>query len=157
MTAHGLRHQYLQEMYERVAGQPAAVKGGGKVLDPAAHRAAMERVVSAAGHSRAVKANAYLSSFHTMSTLGKPAVTLEQVRGAVLAAAGNKASAAKALGISRAKLYRVLGTEDSRALLAEAPREVDEQQDQGRCVDDAPAVAVEQAGDGVDRVHGQSD
>lgn len=127
VTAHGLRHQYLQEMYERIAGQQAAVKGGGKVLDPAAHRDAMERVVSAAGHSRASKANAYLSSFHTMSRLGKPAVTLEQVREAVLAAAGNKASAAKALGISRAKLYRVLGTEGAQALLAEAPGEVDEQ------------------------------
>ncbi|SDD57849.1 Phage integrase, N-terminal [Cupriavidus sp. YR651] len=108
VTAHGLRHQFLQEMYQRTSGQVAPVKGGGKVMDPDAHRAAMQKVVEAAGHSRATKANAYLSTYSTQLSIGRPEPTLDDVKTAIAAAGGNKAIAARELGISRTKLYRIL-------------------------------------------------
>ncbi|MFC4524715.1 integrase domain-containing protein [Cupriavidus pinatubonensis] len=111
VTAHGLRHQYLQEMYQREGGQPAAVKGSGRVVDVEAHREAMRKVVEAAGHSRATKANAYLSTYSTQLSLGKKDPTLNEVKAAILAADGNKAVAARQLGISRTKLYRILAKE----------------------------------------------
>jgi len=108
VTAHGLRHQFLQQMYHRHCGEPAAVKGGGKVKDAAAHREAMRKVVEAAGHSRATKANAYLSTYSTQCAQGSPEPTVADIEAAIAQKGGNKAAAAKALGISRAKLYRVL-------------------------------------------------
>ncbi|HBD33215.1 MAG TPA: Fis family transcriptional regulator, partial [Cupriavidus sp.] len=113
VTAHGLRHQYLQQMYQRHSGQPAAVKGGGKVEDAAAHHEAMRKVVEAAGHSRATKANAYLSTYATQRAQDRPEPTVAEIEAAIAQADGNKAAAAKALGISRAKLYRVLSKRDT--------------------------------------------
>lgn len=112
VTAHGLRHQYLQQMYQRHSGQAAAVKGGGKVKDAAAHHEAMRKVVDAAGHSRATKANAYLSTYATQRAQDRPEPTVAEIEAAIAQADGNKAAAAKALGISRAKLYRVLSKRD---------------------------------------------
>jgi len=108
VTAHGLRHQFLQQMYQRESGQAAAVKGGGNVQDVQAHREAMRKVVEAAGHSRATKANAYLSTYSTQLSLKRPAPTTAGVKAALERANGNKAEAARQLGISRAKLYRLL-------------------------------------------------
>jgi DNA-binding NtrC family response regulator len=113
VTAHGLRHQYLQQMYQRHSGQAAAVKGGGKVKDAAAHHEAMRKVVEAAGHSRATKANAYLSTYATQRAQDRPEPTVAEIEAAIAQADGNKAAAAKALGISRAKLYRVLSKRDT--------------------------------------------
>ncbi|AAP86078.1 Integrase domain-containing protein (plasmid) [Cupriavidus necator H16] len=114
VTAHGLRHQFLQQMYQRESGQAAAVKGGGKVVDVQAHREAMRKVVEAAGHSRATKANAYLSTYATQLSIGRTDPTLEDVKAAIAAAGGNKAVAARELGISRTKLYRILAQEVGR-------------------------------------------
>ncbi|MWL91419.1 integrase domain-containing protein [Cupriavidus sp. SW-Y-13] len=114
VTAHGLRHQFLQQMYERHSGQAAAVKGGGKILDAEAHREAMRKVVEAAGHSRATKANAYLSTYSTQLAMARRELTVAEVKAAIKAADGNKAVAARALEISRAKLYRILATADGK-------------------------------------------
>jgi len=113
VTAHGLRHQFLQQMYERHSGQAAAVKGGGKILDVESHREAMRKVVEAAGHSRATKANAYLSTYSTQLSQGKPTPTLAEAKAAIDAADGNKVVAARNLGISRAKLYRLLAADST--------------------------------------------
>lgn len=113
VTAHGLRHQFLQQMYHREAGQPAAVKGAGKVRDVAAHREAMRKVVEAAGHSRATKANAYLSTYSTQMSSKRPDPTLAEVKAAIVARDGNRSAAARDLGISRTKLYRLLGQGES--------------------------------------------
>jgi integrase len=109
VTSHGLRHGYLQTLYEQESGVPAPVKRAGLRPDPKEHEEAMRRVVEAAGHSRVTKANAYLSTFATQDRLQKSLPTPEAVRCAMSTANGNKSHAAKALGISRQALYRILG------------------------------------------------
>jgi hypothetical protein len=76
ITSHGLRHQYLQQMYERLTGSPAPIKNAGTRPDRETHLAAMQQVVEAAGHSRATKANAYLSTFATQERLVLAAVQI---------------------------------------------------------------------------------
>lgn len=109
VTSHGLRHGYLQTLYEQASGVPAPIKRAGLRPDPQLHQEAMRRVVEAAGHSRMTKANAYLSTFATQERLQKTLPTVDEVRVALAAAAGNKSHAAKALGISRQALYRIVG------------------------------------------------
>jgi hypothetical protein len=59
VTSHGLRHQYLQRMFERITGRLAPVKGGGG-YDPGLLELAMREVAERAGHSDPYKAGAYL-------------------------------------------------------------------------------------------------
>ncbi|HEM7888264.1 integrase domain-containing protein [Burkholderia cepacia] len=110
VTSHGLRHEYLQALYEQVAEVPAPIKGSPARPDPAAHEDAKRRVVEAAGHSRPSKANAYLSTFARQSELKKPLPSVAETKAALEAAAGNKSHAAAALGISRQALYRLLAS-----------------------------------------------
>jgi DNA-binding NtrC family response regulator len=70
----------------------------------------MQRVVEAAGHSRATKANAYLSTYTVQRAKKSSAVTREQAQQAVLHANGVKSYAAANLGISRQALYRILAS-----------------------------------------------
>jgi integrase len=109
ITSHGLRHGYLQSLYERTAGTPAPIKRAGERPDPRVHQEAMRRVVQAAGHSRVTKANAYLSTFAKQERLQRKLPTIDEVREALRIAEGNKSHAATALGISRQALYRILG------------------------------------------------
>ena len=110
ITSHGLRHQYLQQMYERLTGSPAPIKNAGTRPDRETHLAAMQQVVEAAGHSRATKANAYLSTFATQDRLSRPKVVVspDDAKAAIDTAKGNKSHAAQALGISRQALYRLI-------------------------------------------------
>jgi len=113
VTSHGLRHQYLQQMYERLTGVAAPIKRTGERVDRTTHQAAIQQVVEAAGHSRATKANAYLSTHRVQTATKAPKVSFEQVDAALNTAGGNKSHAAAALGISRQALYRVLAGTDS--------------------------------------------
>lgn len=108
VTAHGLRHQYFHQMYERMAGQAAAIKGGGKIVNRERHEEAMRKIVEAAGHSRQTKANAYLSTYSVQAAAARPTLTPEAASQAVMDADGVKAKAAQALGITRQALYRLL-------------------------------------------------
>jgi integrase len=108
ITSHGLRHQYLQQMYELLTGVAAPVKGTGEKADIKLHREAMKQIVEAAGHSRRDKANAYIASYNSGAQQKSAAITVEQAIAAVEAADGNKKAAAAALGISRQSLYRIL-------------------------------------------------
>ncbi|MDN7934557.1 integrase domain-containing protein [Burkholderia metallica] len=110
VTSHGLRHEYLQTLYEQVAEVPAPIKGSSARPDRAAHEDAKRRVVEAAGHSRPSKANAYLSTFARQTERTKPQPTLEEAQRAIETAAGNKSHAAATLGISRQALYRLLAS-----------------------------------------------
>ncbi|WP_186027399.1 helix-turn-helix domain-containing protein [Burkholderia gladioli] len=114
VTSHGLRHEYLQTLYEEVAEVPAPIKGSAARPDPAAHAEAKRRVVAAAGHSRPSKANAYLSTFARQAELKQALPTVGETKAALEAAGGNKSHAAAALGISRQALYRLLGSASSR-------------------------------------------
>ena len=109
ITSHGLRHEYLQTLYKETTGVDAPIKRAGDRPDPRLHEEAMRRVVEAAGHSRLTKAGAYLSTFTMQDRMQKKLPTVDEARGALTAAAGNKSHAAKALGISRQALYRILG------------------------------------------------
>lgn len=95
-------------MYERLTGVPAPVKQPGERVDRVLHREAMQRVVEAAGHSRATKANAYLSTYNAQAGKKNSGVTPEMAEAAVAKANGIKSHAAAALGISRQALYRLL-------------------------------------------------
>jgi hypothetical protein len=108
VTSHGLRHQYLQELYEKTSGVLAPVKQQGVHPGPELHAEAMRRVVAAAGHSRVTKANAYVSTFARQERLARPNPTIDEARAALETAGGNKTHAAAALGISRQALYRLL-------------------------------------------------
>ncbi|HDR9060606.1 TPA: integrase domain-containing protein [Burkholderia vietnamiensis] len=110
VTSHGLRHEYLQTLYEQVAEVPAPVKGAAIRPERAAHEEAKRRVVAAAGHTRESKANAYLSTFAKQEALSKVPPTVEAVGMALRNANGNKSHAAAALGISRQALYRLLAS-----------------------------------------------
>jgi integrase len=59
VTAHGLRHQYAAERYEKFAGTPAPVRGGEPVAREV-DRAARLRVADELGHSRENITGAYL-------------------------------------------------------------------------------------------------
>jgi hypothetical protein len=96
VTVHGLRHAYLQRMYEQVTGVPAPIKRPDHRPNPELHQLAMERIVAAAGHGLATKASAYISSFAAIRKADTPVVNYAQ------------ALDAKALGVSRQALYRVL-------------------------------------------------
>lgn len=109
ITSHGLRHEYLQTLYKETTGMEAPIKRAGERPDPQLHEEAMRRVVEAAGHSRLTKSGAYLSTFAMQDRMQRKLPTVEEARDALKAAAGNKSHAAKALGISRQGLYRILG------------------------------------------------
>ena len=108
VTVHGLRHAYLQRMYEQVTGVPAPIKRPDHRPNPELHQLAMERIVTAAGHGLATKASAYISSFAAIRKADTLVVNYAQALAALEQAKGNKSRAAKALGISREGLYRVL-------------------------------------------------
>jgi len=111
ITSHGLRHEYLQTLYEITTGVPAPVKALDARPDMELHLEALRRVVAEAGHSRRTKANAYLSTFAHQGRQKKVTPTIEQAHEALNAANGNKSHAATALGISRQALYRILGAD----------------------------------------------
>ncbi|WP_176060308.1 helix-turn-helix domain-containing protein [Paraburkholderia sp. BCC1876] len=112
VTSHGLRHEYLQVLYEKISGVPAPIKGSDARAERGLHEQAMQRVVAAAGHTRKTKANAYLSVFGLKERLERqrrPQPSAAEVERALQDNAGNKSHAAAALGISRQALYRILG------------------------------------------------
>ena len=108
VTSHGLRHQFLQQMYERMTGVQAPIKRPTERVDREVHKEAMQRIVEAAGHSRATKANAYLSTHNALAAKRNRSLNPDAVREAIATAGGNKSRAAAALGVSRQALYRLL-------------------------------------------------
>ncbi|NOV27761.1 MULTISPECIES: integrase domain-containing protein [Cupriavidus] len=107
VTSHGLRHGWMQTLYEEMTGVPAPVRGG-EEPDLETYRQAIQEVVLAAGHSKPSKSGAYLSTPSAMARMEKPVVSRERAMEVLGALGGNKAKAARELGISRQRLYRLL-------------------------------------------------
>jgi integrase len=61
ITSHGLRHEYLNDLYEQHAGEKSPVRGGGRI-DPEAEKLARHVVAEHAGHGRPEIASAYIGS-----------------------------------------------------------------------------------------------
>lgn len=64
ITSHGLRHQHLNDLYERIAGAPSPVRSGSLTadLDKLTHDIARARVTQEAGHSRLGITSAYIGA-----------------------------------------------------------------------------------------------
>lgn len=59
VTPHGLRHEYANDLYEELSGNPSAVRGGTHIVDRAADEAARQAVTLSLGHSRQSITTAY--------------------------------------------------------------------------------------------------
>ena len=68
MTAHGLRHQHLNELYESITGVPSPVRSGSITadIDKHLHDVARARVSQEAGHERLGISNAYIGARPTL-------------------------------------------------------------------------------------------
>ena len=64
VTAHGLRHEHLNEVYEQVTGVPSPVRSNGAAvaIDPHLHDLGRSRVSQEAGHDRLNISNAYIGA-----------------------------------------------------------------------------------------------
>ena len=70
VTAHGLRHQYLHNLYRRLTGHEPPVRGGHDV-EREIYRASLKTLIEAVGHSDVRKAGAYLSTPRVMQRVVK--------------------------------------------------------------------------------------
>ena len=68
VTAHGLRHQHLNELYESITGVPSPVRSGSITadIDKHLHDVARARVSQEAGHERLGISNAYIGARPTL-------------------------------------------------------------------------------------------
>lgn len=64
ITSHGLRHQHLNDLYERIAGAPSPVRSGSLTadIDQLTHDIARSRVTQEAGHNRLSITSAYIGA-----------------------------------------------------------------------------------------------
>lgn len=63
ISAHGLRHSFLQEEYQLYSGVPAPIKGSTSVPNHAEHQRAMLAVSMQAGHYRTSVSTSYCGTF----------------------------------------------------------------------------------------------
>ena len=107
VTAHGLRHQYMQNLYKQLTGSESPVRGGEQPsADILAH--ARQVITEHAGHSRLSKANAYIGSHAAMKAKTSKDLTNRQILDSLQKNGGNKMEAAKQLKCSRSYLYQRL-------------------------------------------------
>lgn len=104
VTSHGLRHQFLNDLYEILTGVPSAARGGEKpAID--VHELAQLEISKVAGHNRPGISNAYISSHAHVIKKKREFITDEQIKAALLECDGNKMQAALKLNLSRSALY----------------------------------------------------
>ena len=107
VTPHGLRAQYLNNLYKNLTGKESAVRGGEKpsqdILD-----SARKIITENAGHSVASKANAYIGSHAAMKAKTAKDLTDAQIMKAFADAGCNKMKTAETLGCARSYLYKRL-------------------------------------------------
>lgn len=115
VTAHGLRHQCLNELFEELTGSDSPVRGGAKI-DPLIEILARQTIAKAAGHSAISKANAYIGSHSAMQILHSNALTDDQIKEMLTKSGGNKMKAAYDLRCSRSYLYKRLREMEGKSL-----------------------------------------
>ncbi|MDE3022631.1 MAG: integrase domain-containing protein [Pseudomonadota bacterium] len=76
VTSHGLRHEYLNKVFENIMGVPSAVKGGHD-YDAGKLDMAMQIVVERAGHWSKSKSQAYLGAVLINKRRGRPKTYVE--------------------------------------------------------------------------------
>lgn len=108
VTSHGLRHQFLNDLYEVLTGVPSAARGG-EMPPIDLHKLAQLEVSKMAGHNRPGISNAYISSHAHIAKKKRTLVTDAQIRMALTECGDNKMHAAKKLNMSRSALYVRLG------------------------------------------------
>ncbi|MBC3881580.1 integrase domain-containing protein [Undibacterium sp. LX40W] len=107
VTAHGLRHQYLNDLFRHIAKTDSPVRGG-EAPAPDMLRFARQSVTEAAGHSRESKANAYIGSYRAMAVKTAQDLKDDEILAKIKDCGGNKMKAAEELGCSRSYLYKRL-------------------------------------------------
>jgi Integrase/Bacterial regulatory protein, Fis family len=110
VSIHVLRRAYRQHMYEKSVGVQGPVTKPDHHRDPELHQWAIKEIVTAAGHEVLTNAGAYIFSFAERERTDRTVITCEQARAALEHAKENKTRAAKALGIPRPALYRLLAS-----------------------------------------------
>jgi hypothetical protein len=70
VTAHGLRHQFANDLYFEIAKVRSPVRGGDPALDPAVRRDAYRQVAEQLGHHRPQISTAYLGSLRRKGGAG---------------------------------------------------------------------------------------
>lgn len=104
ITSHGLRHQFLNDLYEVLTGTPSAARGG-EIPPIDVHKMAQLEVSKMAGHNRPGISNAYISSHAHIEKKKRALITDEQIKTAMIECDGNKMHAAQKLNMSRSALY----------------------------------------------------
>lgn len=108
ITSHGLRHQFLNDLYEILTGSPSAARGG-EMPPIDLHKLAQLEVSKMAGHNRPGISNAYISSHAHVEKKKRKLISDAQIRTALIECDGNKMNAAKKLNLSRTTLYVRIG------------------------------------------------
>jgi len=75
VTCHGLRHEYLNRLFERITGKPSPIQGGAD-YDEDLYQIARKMVAERAGHCAPEKSGAYLGSKRG-ATPKKPVIPTE--------------------------------------------------------------------------------
>lgn len=107
ITSHGLRHQYLNNLYKNLTDMDSPVRGGEKPVPDILHTA--RQIISEhAGHSSIYKANAYIGSHQSQKMKTSADLTDIQILQAIDDCNGNKMHAAEKLNCARSYLYKRL-------------------------------------------------
>lgn len=112
VTAHGLRHQYLNDLYKHITKQESPVRGG-EAPAPDILRLARQTITEAAGHSVESKACAYVGSHRAMQAKAAKDLTDEEILTKLKECCGIKMKAAEELKCSRNYLYTRLRAIDT--------------------------------------------
>ena len=107
ITAHGLRAQYLNNLYKILTELDSPVRGGEKPTKDILE-SARQIITEHAGHSVASKANAYIGSHAAMKVKTAKDLTDAQILAALRDCEGNKMKAAETLKCARSYLYKRL-------------------------------------------------
>ena len=107
VTAHGLRAQYLNNLYKILTDKDSPVRGG-EAPGVDILRSARKIIADHAGHSAESKANAYIGSHAAIKARAAKDLTDEQILKAIENTDGNKMKAAEVLGCARSYLYKRL-------------------------------------------------